>query len=107
MSIEDIERRWDTATPAKDYPTERTWGPLYLDDDRSLRAYAAAPTDIAYLLDRVRKLERAHAWFVKQGAPQIVHKPRFGEESVHCASCKSEINHLKDCEWVKARELKL
>lgn len=53
------------------------------------------------------KYKRAHAWFVKQGAPKIVHRPRFGEESVHCASCKSEINHLKDCEWVKAKELKL
>lgn len=56
-TIEDIERRWDTVTPAREYPVEHTYGPLYLDDDRSLRAYAAAPTDIAYLLDLVRKLE--------------------------------------------------
>lgn len=69
--------------------------------------YEDARADLMSTLAELDRYKKAHAWFVKQGAPQIVHKPRFSEESVHCASCKSEINHLKDCEWVKAKELKL
>ena len=58
----------------------------------------ATDDDMAYLLDRVRKLERAHAWF--SGNSQTW---------AHgcCDHCNQPVDCADDCEWVKAKELRL
>ncbi len=91
MTIEEIEARWKAATPVN----------AWAADDRR----ASAPTDIAYLLDRVRRLERAHAWFVEHNATN--------DSSFGCEVClgsggdDTTLGHQDSCEWVKAKELKL
>lgn len=121
MTLEEIEARWKAATPG---PWRGSTDPIpRIDDARNnpvywcdsyesypicaddLHAIAAAPTDIAYLLDRVRKLERAHAWFVEHNATN--------DSSFGCEVClgpgedDDTLGHTNGCEWVKARELRL
>lgn len=53
---------------------------------------------MAYLVDRVCKLERAHTILTKHGSPT--------DELARCMFCDCETCD-DDCEWVKAKELKL
>ena len=72
----------------------------------------ATDDDMAYLLDRVRKLERAHAWFVENAE----HAGTPGEDGAKRCVCGAyqdwidadvTTRHEPDCEWVKAKELRL
>lgn len=113
MTLEEIEARWKAATPgpwAYDDEDSSVWNGagnsliVYtIEDVDAARAIAAAPTDIAYLLDRVRKLERAHAWFVDHF--------NASEKWSQCEVCGADEDfggvHDDVCQYVKARDLKL
>lgn len=161
MTLEEIEARWKAATPG---PWKASTDPIPRIDDAQnnpvywcdsyesypicsddLRAIAAAPTDIAYLLDRVRecenelvecgrresveralahvrsarvheledrvrKLERAHAWFV-ENTEYGMSSDEGGGLICHCGYYEpfshEPKKHEPDCEWVKAKDLRL
>lgn len=65
MTLEEIEARWKAATPGPWrwdvdrgalWPTDWCVSDQDTPSDDDARAFASAPTDIAYLLDRVREL---------------------------------------------------
>lgn len=139
MTIDEIEARWKAATPGP-WRYNGLVGEITVSQVPPMRAIVRiprndadvafvinAPTDIAYLLDRVRmlacdlewqaavtrayaermevlapehdKLKRAHAWLVTktdEGTGQCLGCLRYDGES-----------HDDDCEWVKAKELRL
>lgn len=62
------------------------------------------------LRERLEKLERAHAWFVEE----TEHRMRSDEGgTLRCCCgyelpcCDEQSTHEGDCEWVKAKELRI
>ena len=124
MTVEEIENRWglaelspwslqetdcdETLLLARAYANSETTkisiGRLEDLYPGTQQAIAAAPTDIAYLLYRVRKLERAHAWFVEN--TNTNDSRRVVDHCQYCGRCDwARFPH--DCEWLKAKELRL
>lgn len=121
MTVEEIEARWKAATPGVwqldphvDIGFDIIWGEEIVAEVHNrdnAKAIVRAPTDIAYLLDLVRKLERAHAWFVEN--TELAGRPSEGGDG-RCV-CGTEqdwcteynVTHNEGCEWVKARRLEL
>lgn len=116
-TLEEIEARWKAATPVN----------AWAADDRR----ASAPADIAYLLDRVRKLERAlhdeqqarladetdigklqraHAWLVEQDEFDCSEWGCTTDKGVFAKRYDEDTElyeHNDGCKYVLARDLKL
>lgn len=146
MTLEEIEARWKAATPG---PWKASTDPIPRIDDAQnnpvywcdsyesypicsddLRAIAAAPTDIAYLLDRVRELAgdnrslrdrlrdefSAHNESIvrvlddlakyKRAHAWFVDRCDLTDEA-GCSVCGGDTGHKDGCEWVKAKELRI
>lgn len=61
---------------------------------------------MAWLIDRVRKLERAHAWFVEQTEYSAA-SDGDGPICVCGAPNAYRSTHSPNCEWLKAKELRI
>lgn len=131
MTLEEIEARWKAATPGPwhaglgNQPSR--WivfghhqGTKVADfvGPFDLAAIAAAPTDIACLLDRVRKERESHNESIAQMHDELARykrahafmSTRADPMSVdfYCDICDGHGKvHEPNCEWLKAKELRL
>lgn len=128
MTLEEIEARWKAATPgpwAYDSDDSAIWNKagnclvIYsTEHEPDGRAIAAAPTDIACLLDRVRKERESHNESIAQMHDELARykrahafmSTRADPMSVdfYCDICDGHGKvHEPNCEWLKAKELRL
>lgn len=96
ITLEAIEARrlqWDGLT----YDDCQWLVDRVRDQDEALRIMHE---DRLKMVDEVAALRRAHAWLIETVGDSCV-------DSYWCACGESINNHTDDCEWVKAKELKL